>query len=287
MIYFSFQNIFKLSIIRILKGTKNEGFEKYEKENSSKEYNYLKQIIDNNPSYLDRLVIKNEFCRYSDIRTYKDNTVKIYSNNQYINASWIHIPNHNFFIATQGPLQSTIEHFWDMCFSYDVDIIIMICNLKENDKEKCANYWEINSDKYQIVKVNEESDDGIIIRKMQINNKKNILHLQLTTWDDHTAPIDNYNRIIKMINFIDKNKNDKPIVVHCSAGVGRTGCFISLYNLYEEVMGQINDEKKKYIIFSIFNTVRKLKELRKNSVENENQYTFLYEFINLLLKEKN
>ena len=196
-----------------------------------------------------------------------------------------------FFIATQGPLVSTIEDFWDMCFLYDVNVIIMICKLKENDKEKCANYWEI-FDEYQMVNINEEFADGLICRKIKIKDKihsveKVFLQLQLITWDDHTAPIDNYNRIIKMINLIDKNRNNRPVVVHCSAGIGRTGTFISIYNLYKEIMGQINDKSKDKILFSIMNTVRKMKELRLNSVENEKQYNFIYEFVNLLLKENN
>ena len=284
--------MFSPSIFRITKGAKNKDFEQYAKEKSFKEYNYLKQIIDNNPLYKDRLVNKNEFCRYSDIRTYKDNTVSINTKHQYINASWIHIPTPNFFIATQGPLESTIEDFWDMCFKYEVNAIIMICSLKENNKEKCAKYWEGYFDTFNILQTTENSDEGLILRQILIKNMqnsylKNILQLQLTTWDDHTAPINNYNRIIKIINFIDKYKNNGPFVVHCSAGVGRTGTFISIYNLYKEIMEQINDKNQIQILFSIMNTVRKLKELRLYSVENEKQYNFLYEFINILLKEKN
>ena len=180
-----------------------------------------------------------------------------------------------------------------MCFSYDVKVIIMICKLRENEKEKCANYWETYFDTYKVVNLTEKSDDGLILRQIQIKNVqnsvvKNFLQLQLTTWEDHTAPIDNYNRIIQMINFIDNNKNsNSPVVVHCSAGVGRTGTFISIYNLYKEIMKQINDTSEKEILFSIMNIVRKLKELRLYLVENEKQYNYLYEFVNLLLKEKN
>ena len=169
----------------------------------------------------------------------------------------------------------------------------MICKLKENDKEKCAKYWETYFNAYKVVNMTEKHDDGLIERQIQIQNMqnlaiKNFLQLQLTTWEDHTAPIDNYNRIIKMINYIDqKNKNNSPVVVHCSAGVGRTGTFISIYNLYKEIMEQINDKNQKEILFSIMNIVRKLKELRLYSVENEKQYNYLYEFVNLLLKEKN
>ena len=169
----------------------------------------------------------------------------------------------------------------------------MICKLVEKNKVKCANYWEKDINKYQIVRIGEESqlDEGLILRKLEMKNKinsqfKNIYQIQMTTWDDHTAPINNYEKIIKMINFIDKRKNDCPVVVHCSAGVGRTGTFISMYNLYHEILGQINNNKAE-IYFSIMNLVRKLKEMRLYMVENEEQYKLLYQFVNKLLQEKN
>ena len=75
--------------------------------------------------------------------------------------------------------------------------------------------------------------------------------------------------------------------MHCSAGVGRTGTFISLYNLYHEIMQQIFVTKNEVIAFSIFNLVRKIKELRMHMVENEDQYVFLYYFVDFLLNNFN
>jgi len=181
-----------------------------------------------------------------------------------------------------------------MCFFYDVNLIIMLCKLKENNLEKCVNYWENNTNKYQIIKTNNDImiDNGLIIREFQIVNKlnstsKNIVQVHLTSWDDHTAPISNYVKIIKIINLVDKLRKNSPVVVHCSAGVGRTGTFISLYNLYNEIIRQINNKYAREINFSILNLVRKLKEMRLYLVENENQYYFLYQFVNQLLIERN
>ena len=109
------------------------------------------KIIDLNEVYQNRLDKENKFCRYSEVRTYKDNKVEINSDNGYINASWIHIPYHKSFIATQGPLESTIEDFWEMCYSYDIKVIVMLCKLDENYKEKCANYWDTNIKNFTII----------------------------------------------------------------------------------------------------------------------------------------
>lgn len=287
----SIKDIFPLSIISINRGKGSEGLNEFAKQNCLNEFNYLYEIIDNDEMHYKRLDYKNNFCRYQDIRPYKDNRVKISSPNGYINASWVDMPYTSYFIATQGPLKSTSEDFWEMCFNYDVKIIIMLCKLQENNMEKCYNYWNTYLKKYQIIKTSNEikNEEGLIIRNFQIINKndyvsKDIVQIHLMSWDDHTAPVSNYEKIIKIINFILENKKNSPVVVHCSAGVGRTGTFISLFNLYNEITQQLN---KKEIHFSIMNLVRKLKEMRMHLVENEDQYIFLYEFCNILLNQVN
>jgi len=232
--------------------------------------------------------------RYKDIRTYSYNNVQIEQGHEYINASWIHLPFYRKFIATQGPIPKTIEDFWIMCNKYNVNTIVMLCNFKEKNVEKCANYFtskkifRVTNMKPHII------DNGIILREFQLlniyeNTKiNNMTQIHLTCWEDHSALNSNYfDKIIKIIKIIDQISNDKTVVVHCSAGVGRTGTFISLYNLYHEIMKQINNIDKEIIEFSVFNLVRKIKELRMYMVENQNQYILLYKFVNYLLVNNN
>ena len=84
-----------------------------------------------------------------------------------------------------------------------------------------------------------------------------------------------------MINFINEYSQNCPVVVHCSAGVGRTGTFLSIYNLLDEIEKKKNNQ---IIQFAIFNVVRKLKEMRMYLVQNDLQYYFVYLFIDIYLQ---
>ena len=290
-----FEKIYPQTIITIKKGNKNKGLELCTNEKILEEFNYLKQEIDNNVEYEKRLEENNNLNRYKDIRPFKDNLVKIDLGNKYINASWIHIPKSHYFIVTQGPMDSTIDDFCEMAYKYNANVIVMLCLLEENNKKKCANYWDNKNIKnFEFKEINEEFDiNGIRLRNFEFKRQKdtfpkNIIQLHYTCWKDHTAPDkEAYHKLINLMILMDYYKGNTPGIVHCSAGVGRTGTFIALYNLYCEIMKQIKDDTKKEIKFSIMNTVRQLKEMRAHLVENEDQYLFLYQFVNILLDEHN
>lgn len=93
--------------------------------------------------------------------------------------------------------------------------------------------------------------------------------------------------IIEAIDIYKKKNQNSPIVVHCSGGVGRTGTFICLYNIYKELIEQLKNKNVIDIKFSIMNLVRKIKEMRMHSVENQAQYASLYNFANYLLLKYN
>ena len=265
------------------------------KERIIQEFNYLKQNIDNNKAYEQRLVENNNFNRYSNIRPYKDNIVQIKEGNKYINASWIHIPKIKYFITTQGPLENTIDDFWEMFYEYNVKVIVMLCQLEENNKIKCANYWDNKNKKnFEIGNITEfDIEEGITLRNFDIKKpknffKKSVIQLHYTCWEDHKVPDEQaYDKLIKLIEQMEYYKENSPIIVHCSAGVGRSGTFIALYNLYCQIMQQHKDNTKNEIKFSIMNTVGQLKEMRARLVENVDQYLFLYQFVNLLLNKIN
>ena len=205
---------------------------------------------------------------------------------------------------SQAPRDNTIDDFWQMCFQYNVKVIIMLCKEEEEGTIKSSKYWELNkSSNFQNVNTKIVFNDEIFVyRQLEIirlkDNKKMLFsHLQFKKWPDHMAPdiqnvVYNFEKIFKFLNDNNVEKQESqvsvkhPIVIHCSAGIGRSGVFIVLYLLYKEIMENILN-KQDIITFNIFNLVRKLKEMRRFSVENINQYNFIYIFINELLKEKN
>ena len=194
--------------------------------------------------------------RYSDIKPFIYNTIKISSPYGYINASPINIgEKQNLFISTQGPKQETIEDFWTMVNDLNSKVIIMLCNEYEGGRKKCERYWEKNMNRFKI-----------IIQRMQ----------------------EHYMYCIREINrYVDQlNTGQKPIIVHCSAGVGRTGTYVSMYLLEKEIDRQIGD-KCPIIRINVFNLVRKIKEMRLYMVQTPQQYLFVYLFVDYLLKTRN
>ena len=278
------------------KGHKSEGIKNHISTKSLKEFNYLKQTIDNDVEHEERLDSHNQFCRYGNIMPYKDNKVEINSNNKYINASWIHLPYNKSFIATQGPLDTTIDDFWQMIYQYNIQVIIMLCQLEEKSKIKCAKYWEPNCvNNYQLNLLNEfQIFDGIILRNFEIKKNsedifpRTVIQLHYTCWEDHSAPDkDAFEKLLKLIDYMEQYKQNCPVLVHCSAGVGRTGTFLGIYNLNLEINKQLIDTNLFEIKVSVMDIVRKLKEMRLHLVENDDQYLFLYQFVDMLLMNKN
>ena len=190
-----------------------------------------------------RQVDFNNKNRYTDILPFKDNLVPLKDVN-YINASFINIPDKKNFIATQGPLDHTVSDFWEMIYEYNVNIIVMLCNIKEDKKIKCSEYWnkkimeKDNRFKLENISQLETNYKDLIIRKIQYKKNgddsiKEVYHLNYIGWQDYAIPNikDAYDILVQMFDFINKEKSNTT-VIHCSAGVGRTGSFLTMINLY-------------------------------------------------------
>ena len=256
------------------------------------EYGVLSNI-ENSKAYLDIFQTGYEYLdRYSDIKPYSHNTITINTKTKYINASPINIQKDKYFISTQGPKPETIEDFWTMVYDYKSNIIIMLCNVKEGGRRKCENYWETKMEKFEVKVEKEDKKDMYVIRTIKLKNLENkeerqVYQIHFTAWPDHGIPDTSDGKVFVAFREINKcvdklNTNGNPIIVHCSAGVGRTGTFISMYFLEKEILYQI-ENKFDVIRINIFNLVRKLKEMRLYMVQATVQYQFVYLFVQYLL----
>ena len=245
--------------------------------------------------------------RHNDILPYKYNIVKIndseiniddYINASYINGPFISTTDKNMFIATQGPLKNTVYNFWEMICNKKINLIIMLTKSTEDGKNKSEIYWPENSndliinknDNQIIISLIESSviiQDSLIKRILKFNDNKNnnliITQYQFISWPDHHVPIEDENtyKIIEILinninnNYIENNFNI-PILIHCSAGVGRTGTFIALYNIIRCLKKLKEIGEKPFL--NVFNVVRKLREERYSMVTDKQQYKFIYKY---------
>jgi len=285
------------TIVIIPKKGNNNQYNSYFKNDIKEEYSNLVNCTDNDSEHEKYLYKGNsKLDRYSDIKPYNHNRIEINSKNKYINASPINIINQKYFILTQGPKKETIEDFWTMVDENECKVIVMLCNKKEDGRKKCEKYWakKIEMKNYIISVSRKNKNDDFKIREIKLINlsskiEKTIIQIHFIDWPDHGVPDNQYGKIfetfIKMIELVDKYKGNHPAVIHCSAGVGRSGTFTSMYYLKKEIEDQIKDSKAKEVKFSIFNLVRKIKEMRLYSVQSYFQYQFIYEFANYLLNK--
>ncbi|XP_027527676.1 receptor-type tyrosine-protein phosphatase C isoform X2 [Neopelma chrysocephalum] len=226
--------------------------------------------------------------RYIDILPYDHNRVELSEipgdpGSDYINASYIDgFKEPRKYIAAQGPKDETTDDFWRMIWEQKATIIVMVTRCEEGKRNKCAQYWpsmENGSATYGdiIVKINERKTcPDYVIQKLHITNGRerttgrDVTHIQFTSWPDHGVPEDPH-LLLKLRRRVNALSNffSGPIVVHCSAGVGRTGTYIGIDAMLEGLDAEGRVDVYGYVV--------KLRRQRCLMVQVESQYILIHQ----------
>ncbi|XP_056002945.1 receptor-type tyrosine-protein phosphatase epsilon-like [Ostrea edulis] len=210
------------------------------------------------------------------------------TSSDYINANYINGKDvKNEYIASQGPKQNTLVDFWAMIWQDNISQIVMLTNLKEGDKIKCTQYWpeEMKTKAFGlfVVKSVEEKKYAFyFIRTLSVSHKelkvsRVVTQYHYTSWPDHGTPSPLC--LVVFHNHVSRtkpNQKQAPIVVHCSAGIGRTGTYIALDALYKagKATGKIN----------VAEYVKTMRANRMNMVQTYEQYMTVFLALNEYFK---
>ncbi|XP_023888775.1 protein-tyrosine-phosphatase PTP1 isoform X2 [Quercus suber] len=234
--------------------------------------------------------------RYSDVIPFDKNRVVLNSCKDYrpaargyINASLITTSsseNISQFIATQGPLPQTYEDFWEMVMQYRCPVVVMLTRLVDNYKMvKCGDYFQAEDGPREfgnihiVTKWIKTTDTSIVLRHLEVKYKESeeehmsVLHIQYPEWPDHGVPKDTtaVREILKRIYHVPPNLG--PVVVHCSAGIGRTGTYCAIHNTIQRILaGDMS-------ALNLVNTITMFRSQRIGMVQTPDQYLFCYKAI--------
>ncbi|XP_052809524.1 receptor-type tyrosine-protein phosphatase O-like [Mya arenaria] len=238
-------------------------------------------------------VAKSRNCRaknrYTNSIPYDHSRVKLRASDNvggsdYINANYI--PGYTSpreYIATQGPMQATFDDFWQMVWEQNVDTIVMLTKLVENGRIKCGKYWpDVKKPVYygdMLVSVASESnlsDYMLRIFEIKLNGeRRSVCQFAYLKWPDMGCP-EFPEMLLEFVEAVkDHNKRQRgtrhrgPMVVHCSAGVGRTGTFIVVDHLLQHIRHHDDIDVYKFVL--------DMKNHRCNMVQTEDQFIFIHE----------
>uniref|UniRef100_A0A668UWI3 Tyrosine-protein phosphatase n=1 Tax=Oreochromis aureus TaxID=47969 RepID=A0A668UWI3_OREAU len=225
--------------------------------------------------------------RYRDISPYDATRVILKSTDDYINANYINmeIPASsliNRYIACQGPLPNTCPDFWQMTWEQGSSMVVMLTTQVERGRVKCHQYWP-NPDNsatygdFTITCHNEEGNSAFLVREMTLTHtpseqQREITQIQYVAWPDHGVPDDSTD-FLDFVALVRTKRagQDQPMVVHCSAGIGRTGVLITM----ETALCLMECGQPVYPL----EIVKTMRDQRAMMIQTPSQYRFVCEAI--------
>ncbi|XP_022245455.1 receptor-type tyrosine-protein phosphatase F-like [Limulus polyphemus] len=225
--------------------------------------------------------------RYPDVKAFDQTRVQLpiedgIKGSDYINANFVEgYRGRKMFICAQGPLEHTVVDFWKMMWEHKVTVVVMLTGVEEHGKLKCAQYWSDDDPKeveklYTVNVINTTKYSDYLVRRFQVQHKKDgftdereILQFHFVMWKDFLAP-EQPSWLLRFIKRVNEHyvSDRGPLLVHCSAGVGRTGTFVAIDTLLQE----LNDEGQ----VNVYACVSDLRHSRNYLVQSLKQYIFVY-----------
>ncbi|KAM9369376.1 receptor-type tyrosine-protein phosphatase V-like [Phaethornis superciliosus] len=254
------------------------------------EFEELKEVGKEQPKVEARLPANVSKNRYPHVLPYDHSRVKLSQQGEdpqsdYINANFMPgYTSQQEFIATQGPLKKTIKDFWRLVWEQNVCNIIMLTVCMENGRVLCDHYWPseaapISYGQVRVHLLRQSSSEEWTMREFRLwheglQAERHVSHLHYTAWPDHGIPesttsILTFRDLVR--EHIQSSKDAGPTLVHCSAGVGRTGTFIAL----DQLLQQMKQEK----VVDTFGVVYTLRMNRYLMIQTLSQYIFLHSCI--------
>ncbi|KFM66966.1 Phosphotidylinositol phosphatase PTPRQ, partial [Stegodyphus mimosarum] len=232
--------------------------------------------------------------RWMNIYPYDHSRVKLLPlgdepGSDFVNANYI--PGNSSlreYIASQGPLPNTVDDFWRMIWEQSVTVIVMLTQCVERGKNKCEQYWPAPGEmKYygdlQVRTLSESMLSSYVIRVFHVQlgpRELRVKQMHFTRWPDFGCPEspDDLINFVRAVRDHLPRVRPGPILVHCSAGVGRTGTFIAVDRLSQQLM--------RSDVIDVYGTVLDLRQYRTNMVQTEDQYIYIHLCVNQLIRER-
>lgn len=237
----------------------------------------------------------NKKNRYSNVLPSEKTRVKLKNHSDeegsdYINANFIDglIPgSEKTYIAAQGPLPKTFPDFWRMIWETNCSVIVMLTRLVENgNRLKCDRYFPepdipLNAGDFRISLYDITETPELTTRDLKIEykgEKRNVYQFQYTAWPDHGLPPSTQAFLNLMHLTNDRNITKGPIVVHCSAGIGRSGVFCAVHSTIEKLKYDLSHGNTNST-FNMLKVILHLRSQRPGMIQTKEQYEFCYRAI--------
>ncbi|CAD5225173.1 unnamed protein product [Bursaphelenchus okinawaensis] len=250
-----------------------------------KEYGVLKNVLpaDSECRAFKTFEVRN---RYADVCCLDSTRVVLKTREQdddYIHASYVNVTNHPVpkYICAQGPTEDTIADFWHMVYHEDVAVIVMLCQFVEQEVEKCAEYYclepgsSTTAGEFSLTTdTSEVLEHKVVCKKITVKHRtdetmcKSVCHLFWAEWPDHLAPMESH-AVLYLLRQVKARVGEKVTLVHCSAGIGRTGTFVAVDQFYDRLKSATKGT-------NVLELCKKFRQQRAHAVQSLVQYIFLH-----------